>query len=113
MSSFNNKDKLSDRIDAAIAKKEIKHENKENNQNLLNTFSRVATELLAGLLIGGCIGWTLDKWLDTNPWFLILFFLLGGAAGILNLRRAQEHSTAIHCVRPQSTEPCPLASFPK
>ena len=64
-----------------------KHENKENNQNLLNTFSRVATELLAGLLIGGCIGWTLDKWLNTNPWFLILFFLLGGAAGILNLWR--------------------------
>jgi len=87
MSSFNNNDKLSDRIDAAIAKKENKHENKENNQNLLNTFSRVATELLAGLLIGGCIGWTLDKWLDTNPWFLIFFFLLGGAAGILNLWR--------------------------
>ena len=43
MSSFNNNDKLSDRIDAAIAKKENKHENKENNQNLLNTFSRVAT----------------------------------------------------------------------
>ena len=87
LSLLNNNDKLSDRINAAIAKKENKNENKENNQNLLNTFSRVATELLAGLLIGGCIGWTLDSWLDTKPWFLILFFLLGGAAGILNLWR--------------------------
>ena len=87
MSSLNKNDKLSDRINAAIAKKGNKNKNNENNQSLLNTFSRVATELLAGLLIGGCIGWTLDKWLDTNPWFLILFFLFGGAAGILNLWR--------------------------
>jgi ATP synthase protein I len=87
MSSLNNKDKLTDRIDAAIAKKGNKNQNNEHNQSLLNTFSRVATELLAGLLIGSSIGWTVDKWLDTTPWFLILFFLLGGAAGILNLWR--------------------------
>ena len=87
MSSLNKNDKLSDRIDAAIAKKGNKNKKNGDNQSLLNTFSRVATELLAGLLIGGIIGWTVDKWLDTNPWFLILFFLLGGAAGILNLWR--------------------------
>ena len=87
MSLLNNNDKLSDRINAAIAKKENKNENKENNKNLLNTFSRVATELLAGLMIGAGIGWTIDQWLETTPWFLIIFFLLGGAAGILNLWR--------------------------
>jgi ATP synthase protein I len=89
MSTLNKNAKLSDRIDTAIAKKGNKNKNKniEHNQNLLNTFSRVATELLAGLLIGGCIGWILDKWLETSPWFLILFFLLGGAAGVLNLWR--------------------------
>ena len=87
MSSVNKNDKLSDRIDAAITKKGNKNKNHQLNQSLLNTFSRVATELLAGLLVGGCIGWTIDKWFDTNPWFLILFFLLGGAAGILNLWR--------------------------
>jgi ATP synthase protein I len=87
MSSLNKNKKLSDRIDNAIAKKGNKNKNNEHNQGLLNTFSRVASELLAGLLIGGCIGWTIDKWFDTNPWFLILFFLLGGAAGILNLWR--------------------------
>ena len=87
MSSLNKNDKLSDRINLALEKKGNKNKDNEHNQGLLNTFSRVATELLAGLLIGGFIGWTLDKWLDTNPWFLILFFLLGGAAGILNLWR--------------------------
>ena len=87
MSSINKNDKLSARIDAAIEKKGNKNKKNVHNQSLLNTFSRVATELLAGLLIGGIIGWTVDKWLDTNPWFLIIFFLLGGAAGILNLWR--------------------------
>ena len=87
MNSLNKNDKLTDRINAAIAKKGNKNKENDHNKSLLNTFSRVATELLAGLLIGGCIGWTLDKWLDTNPWLLILFFLLGGAAGILNLWR--------------------------
>jgi ATP synthase protein I len=82
-----NKDKcLSKRIDDALAKDDKKSIS-YNNQTLFNTFSRVATELLAGLLIGSGLGWTLDKWLNTNPWFLIMFFLLGGAAGILNLWR--------------------------
>ena len=85
MSSFKKDENLNSRIDNALAKKGNK--NKNNNQTLVNTFSRVATELLAGLLVGAGIGWTLDKWLNTNPWFLILFFLLGGAAGILNLWR--------------------------
>ena len=38
-------------------------------------------------MIGAGIGWTIDQWLVTTPWFLIIFFLLGGAAGILNLWR--------------------------
>ena len=87
MSLLNKNDKLSDRIDTAIAKKGNKNKNNEYNKSLLNTFSRVATELLTGLLIGTSVGWMVDKWLNTSPWFLILFFLLGGAAGILNLWR--------------------------
>ena len=87
MSSFKKDENLNSRIDNALAKKGNENKNNNNNQTLVNTFSRVATELLAGLLVGAGIGWTLDKWLNTNPCFLILFFLLGGAAGILNLWR--------------------------
>ena len=88
MSSIKKDKSLSNRIDDALTKEGIKKETYNNkNQNLINTFSRVATELLAGLLIGAGIGWTIDEWFDTKPWFLILFFLLGGAAGILNLWR--------------------------
>jgi F0F1-type ATP synthase assembly protein I len=79
---------LSKRIETAIGKKENKTTNYDNlNVSLVNTFSRVATELLAGLIIGASVGWAIDTWLDTSPLFLIIFFLLGGAAGILNLWR--------------------------
>jgi ATP synthase protein I len=79
---------LSKRIESAIDKKDNKTKNYENlNVSLVNTFSRVATELLAGLLIGTSVGWLIDNWLNTSPLFLIIFFLLGGAAGILNLWR--------------------------
>ena len=88
MSNLKSDDNLSKRIEKALNKEGKKEETEKNsNQSLVNTFSRVATELLAGLLIGAGIGWTIDKWLNSSPWFLILFFLLGGAAGILNLWR--------------------------
>lgn len=49
---------------------------------------RIGVELVAGLVVGGVIGWLLDSWLGTLPLFLILFFFLGSAAGILNVFRA-------------------------
>ena len=48
---------------------------------------RLSTELVAGLVVGGAIGWLLDKWLGSGPWFLLIFFFLGTAAGILNVFR--------------------------
>lgn len=48
---------------------------------------RIGTELVAGLVVGVVIGWLLDRWLETKPLFLILFFLLGAAAGMLNVYR--------------------------
>jgi len=54
---------------------------------------RFATELVAALVVGGGLGWGID-WLfghfgfHTRPAFLILFFVLGAAAGIRNVTRA-------------------------
>ncbi len=48
---------------------------------------RIGTELVAGLAVGVVIGWLLDRWLGTKPLFLILFFILGSAAGIMNVFR--------------------------
>ena len=88
MGSIKKDNNLSKRIESAIDKKDNKTKNYENlDVSLVNTFSRVATELLAGLLIGTSLGWLIDNWLNTSPFFLIIFFLLGGSAGILNLWR--------------------------
>jgi len=49
---------------------------------------RLITELLAGVIVGGAIGWALDRVFGTSPILLIVCFLLGVAAGILNVQRA-------------------------
>ena len=48
---------------------------------------RVATELVAGVLVGAFIGWMLDNWVGTSPLFLVLLFFLGAMAGMLNVWR--------------------------
>ncbi|TDX33189.1 AtpZ/AtpI family protein [Rhodovulum visakhapatnamense] len=52
---------------------------------------RMVIELVSGLGIGFGIGFGIDSWLGTKPIFLVLFILLGLAAGIrVMLRTAQE-----------------------
>lgn len=48
---------------------------------------RIGVDIVAALAVGVGIGILLDRWLDTAPWFLILFFVLGAAAGMLNVYR--------------------------
>jgi ATP synthase protein I len=48
----------------------------------------ISTELVAGVLAGAGIGWVLDRWLGISPWGMIVFLLLGFAAGVLNVMRA-------------------------
>lgn len=48
---------------------------------------RVGVELLATLMVGLAIGWGLDRWWHTSPAMLVLFVVLGGAAGVMNVYR--------------------------
>lgn len=57
---------------------------------------RIGVELVAALIVGVGIGLLLDKWLGTRPWFLLLFFILGSAAGIMNVFRVMKgHGDAV------------------
>ena len=48
---------------------------------------RAGIEVVSALVVGIGIGWFLDRWLGTWPWLFLLFFVLGSAAGILNVYR--------------------------
>ncbi len=48
---------------------------------------RVSIELISAVAVGGGFGWLLDGWLGTRPWLMLVFILLGGAAGMLNVYR--------------------------
>jgi len=58
-----------------------------NRQGIAFAF-RLGTELVASLVVGVGLGMLLDYWLDTKPWFLIVFFLLGAGSGITSVYRA-------------------------
>ncbi len=49
---------------------------------------RLSSELVAGVLVGAGIGWALDRLLGISPWGMIVFLLLGFAAGVVNVIRA-------------------------
>ena len=49
---------------------------------------RLSSELIAGVLVGAVIGWGIDRLFSTSPWGLIVFFLLGFTAGVINVMRA-------------------------
>jgi ATP synthase protein I len=46
---------------------------------------RAGIEMVACLGVGAGLGYLLDDWLGTRPWLLALFFLLGGAAGVMTV----------------------------
>lgn len=45
----------------------------------------IGMHMVSGPLVGVAIGWGLDKWLGTSPWFKLVFLLIGIGAGFLNV----------------------------
>jgi ATP synthase protein I len=49
---------------------------------------RLSSELIAGVIVGGLLGWGFDRLLSTSPFGLIAFVLLGFVAGVVNVVRS-------------------------
>lgn len=49
---------------------------------------RVVGELVAGVVVGGGLGWLLDRWFDTKPLWMIILGCLGLIGGFWNTVRA-------------------------
>ena len=79
---------LDEKINLALLKtKKSQYKKKIIDKSFSSALSRISTEIVAGLIIGTGIGLIIDNWLQTKPLFLIIFFFLGGIAGIYNLWR--------------------------
>tara|TARA_B100000700_G_C14996825_1_gene834280 strand:- start:588 stop:872 length:285 start_codon:yes stop_codon:yes gene_type:complete len=71
-----------------IAKKNIQEINEKKIGSNATSFGKalkISTELVAAVAVGATIGFLLDNWFDTKPLLTICFFLMGVAAGILNV----------------------------
>ena len=71
-----------------IAKKNIKkieENNRGTNAASLGKALKISTELVAAVVVGTTIGFLLDSWFDTKPVLTICFFIMGVAAGMLNV----------------------------
>ncbi len=49
---------------------------------------RLAADFVAGVVLGAALGWGFDRLFGTSPWGLMVFLLLGFAAGILSVMRS-------------------------
>ena len=75
-----------------IAKSKLQNQNSEKNNKKKGVFLgnafKLGTELVAAVVVGTIIGFILDNWFGTKPVLVIVFFLFGAAAGIMNVFRA-------------------------
>ena len=55
---------------------------------------RLGIELVAGVAVGGFIGWALDRFFGTAPFLMVVFLGLGAAAGIMNVVRTAKRMQA-------------------
>ena len=62
-------------------------ESKEPSTSGMGLAFKMSTELVAAVAVGTIIGFILDNWFDTKPWFIVIFFFIGVIAGILNVIR--------------------------
>ena len=77
-----------------IAKKEILKKSLNENEKrglFMGSAFRLGTELVAAVAVGTIIGFILDNWFDTKPWFIITFFFVGVTAGIMNVIRVAKN----------------------
>ncbi len=84
--------KLGDRLDAFQQAHEARH--KPPPPSSAGIAFRFSTEMVAGLIVGGGLGYGIDWLAGTKPIFMIVFFVLGAAAGILNVVRAAKELNA-------------------
>ena len=77
---------------------------------------KIASEFIGGILVGAAIGYGIDRLFGTTPFGLIVFLLIGFAAGVLNVVRGvstpgektaeeQRRHASVQAANPQAPRP--------
>ena len=74
--------KLKDKLKSKELKKE--------GSSSMGIALKMGTEFVAAVFVASFIGFHVDKWLQTTPIFIIIFFIIGSVAGILNVVRSSK-----------------------
>jgi len=82
------------RLGEGLARRRAEDPSNDASENRAATASgyargfRLSSELVAGVVVGAGLGWGIDRLLGVGPWGIIVFLLLGFAAGVLNVMRS-------------------------
>ena len=106
-----------DRLDAlqekisATRQRHAPEEQARANAGMVGLAYRLIVEILAGIGVGGFIGWWMDKVLGTDPVLMLLMLALGMGAGLMNsvrtvneMRRKQDALEAAQRDAPGRTD---------
>lgn len=63
---------------------------KKEGSSSMGIALKMGTEFVAAVFVASFIGFHVDKWLQTTPIFIIIFFMIGSVAGILNVVRSSK-----------------------
>jgi ATP synthase protein I len=67
--------------------------NKSGLSQGLSIAFRFGIEMAVAIGLGGLMGYSIDYFSGTRPWFFVAGVFLGGAAGVLNVYRAAQEIT--------------------
>ena len=81
-------DELDTKLNAVAAKRNNRGARSKERGAGLGFAVKIGVDIVAAIIVGVGVGLLLDNWLGTKPWLLIVFFVLGAAAGMLNVFRA-------------------------
>lgn len=100
MSKREKLDALEDKISAS-RQRQAPEVQANASGSMLGLAYRLTIEILAGIGVGGFVGWWMDKVLGTKPLMMLVLLFLGMAAGLMNsvrtvneMRRKQDQMEA-------------------
>jgi ATP synthase protein I len=80
---------LDERLDRAkLEEAKRTGQDKDHSQRLIRSVgSRILSDLVGLPFGGGLIGWLIDRWLGTTPWFMLALLFFGFGLAVRNVMR--------------------------